>query len=56
MTNFEGVMKHFKVSYPLVNAELLASYFSTLVAQGILPVPKKKIRGMLIYVIRSKCP
>lgn len=45
MTNFEGAMKHFKVSFPLINAELLASYFSALVAQGILPVPKKTIKG-----------
>ena len=45
MTNFEKVMEHFKVSYPLINAELLSSYFSALVAQGILPTPKKKIKG-----------
>jgi len=45
MTNFEAVMKHFKVSYPLLNSELLTTYFSALVAQGVLPAPKKKIRG-----------
>ncbi|XP_015773722.1 PREDICTED: linear gramicidin synthase subunit D-like [Acropora digitifera] len=45
MTNFEAVMKHFKVSYPLLNSELLTTYFSALVAQGVLPTPKKKIRG-----------
>ncbi|KAL9971921.1 hypothetical protein ACROYT_G018144 [Oculina patagonica] len=45
MTNVEAVMEHFKVSYPLINAELLSSYFSALVAQGILPTPKKKIKG-----------
>ena len=46
MTNFEAVMKHFKVSYPLLNSELLTTYFSALVAQGVLPTPKKKIRGL----------
>lgn len=45
MTNFEGVMQHFKVSYPLISAELLSSYFSALVAQGVLPSPKKKMKG-----------
>lgn len=45
MTNFEAVMKHFKVTYPLLNSELLTTYFSALVAQGVLPTPKKKIRG-----------
>ncbi|KAJ7376858.1 hypothetical protein OS493_032006 [Desmophyllum pertusum] len=45
MANFKGVMEHFKVSFPLINAELLSSYFSALVAQGVLPIPKKKIRG-----------
>ena len=48
MTNFEGVMEHFKVSYPLISAELLSSYFSALVAQGVLPAPEKKIRGTLL--------
>ena len=48
MTNFEGAMEHFKVSYPFINAELLASYFSALVAQGVLPVPKKTIKGVFI--------
>lgn len=45
ITNFEAIMKHFKVNFPLINSELLASYFSALVAQGVLPTPKKKIRG-----------
>ena len=46
MTNFEAIMKHFKVTYPLLNSELLTTYFSALVAQGVLPTPKKKIRGL----------
>ena len=48
MTNFEGVMQHFKVSYPLISAELLSSYFSALVAQGVLPTPKKKMKGTVL--------
>lgn len=45
MTNFDAAMEHFKVSFPVISSELLTQYFSALVAQGVLPNPKKKIRG-----------
>ena len=46
MKNFDAATEHFKVTYPLVNSELLTHYFSALVSQGVLPNPKKKIRGL----------
>ncbi|XP_048589183.1 glycine betaine reductase ATRR isoform X2 [Nematostella vectensis] len=43
--NFEEIMKHFQVSYPLVTSELLMSYIKSLVNQAVLPPPKRSIRG-----------
>ena len=51
MKNFDAAMEHFKVTYPLVNSELLAHYFSALVSQGVLPNPKKKIRGLFLLFL-----
>lgn len=56
MKNFNAAMEHLKVTYPLVNSELLTNYFSALVAQGVLPNPKKKIRGLFpLYLDFQQC-
>ena len=44
-TNFDTFMKHSQISYPLINGELLTSYFEALVGRNLLPPPERKIRG-----------
>ena len=56
MKNFDAAMEHFKVTYPLVNSELLTHYFSSLVSQGVLPNPKKQIRGLFpFFLVFQEC-
>ena len=45
MKNFEDVMNHFKVTFPVIDAALLKGYVSSLAAQGVLPPSKRKIIG-----------